>query len=169
MNNFKYSFSAGVKGFTLIEIAIVLVIIFILSGIAIPVFSTLIPNYRLRSAAQELYSDFQAAKMDAIKKNNTSTLTFYPANGRYKKADGLIVDFNQEYNGAVLYGRPDPGSSVTYSGSPYPQITFNARGMTENHSAGSVFLKNKKGNYYQVGTYTSGVIILKKWNGSGWD
>ncbi|MGE5838513.1 MAG: Tfp pilus assembly protein FimT/FimU, partial [Deltaproteobacteria bacterium] len=45
------------KGFTTIELAVSIVIICILLGLAIPGFSRWIPNYRLRGAARDVYSN----------------------------------------------------------------------------------------------------------------
>jgi type IV fimbrial biogenesis protein FimT len=55
------------QGFTMIELMITIVIISILVGLAIPGFSRWLPNYRLRGAARDLYSNLQLAKAGAIK------------------------------------------------------------------------------------------------------
>ena len=155
-------------GFTMIETFIVLVIIVIIIGISIPTFTVFIPNYRLKSAAQDLYGNMQSAKIAAIKKNGESSITFNTVNGTYKKADDEIIDLKKEYKGSVSYGRPDGTVYVTYTGSP-PEVTFNSRGMTGNTSEGAIYLTNVKGNYYKVGTNPTGSIFFKKWNGKGWE
>lgn len=154
------------KGFTLIETMIVIAIIAIMVSIAIPAFTLWIPNYRLKSAVQGLYSSLQSAKMVAIKTNGTSTIDFDVPNGTYTKADGTVINLNEVYKGSVSYGRPDAGVDVITYGPPR-QVEFNARGMTDN--PGWVYLKNNKDKYYRVGSYSSGVIMLKKWNGSNWE
>ncbi|MGD9076356.1 MAG: prepilin-type N-terminal cleavage/methylation domain-containing protein, partial [Desulfobacteraceae bacterium] len=55
------------SGFSLIELLVIIVIIAILAAIAIPAFSAWLPNYRLRQAARDVYSNLQRAKVNAIK------------------------------------------------------------------------------------------------------
>jgi prepilin-type N-terminal cleavage/methylation domain-containing protein len=63
-------------GFTIIEVIIVMAIIGIIATVAIPGFSSWLPNYRLRLAGQELLSSFQLAKTTAIKRNTNCTVIF---------------------------------------------------------------------------------------------
>jgi type IV fimbrial biogenesis protein FimT len=74
----------SVAGFTLIELMIAVVILCILLGLAIPGFSRWVPNYRLRGAARDLYSNFQLAKMTAVKDRARCGVLFDVANARYR-------------------------------------------------------------------------------------
>lgn len=58
------------QGFSLIEIMVTLVVIAIAAAIATPSLMAMAPNMALKSAARDLYSKFQEAKMLAIKENN---------------------------------------------------------------------------------------------------
>jgi type IV fimbrial biogenesis protein FimT len=53
-------------GFTLIELLVVIGMMAALALIAIPAFSAWMPEYRLKQAARELYSNIQRAKMGAV-------------------------------------------------------------------------------------------------------
>lgn len=64
------------NGFTLIEVLIAIGIIGLLSAIAIPAINSWLPNYRLKSAARDLYSNMQKAKSEAVKTNTTVTMAF---------------------------------------------------------------------------------------------
>jgi len=66
------------EGFTLIEVMIVLTIIGIIAAIAVPNFLTWAENNRLRAASQELLSDMQHAKSEAIKRNRNVVIVFAP-------------------------------------------------------------------------------------------
>lgn len=169
------------NGFTLIETVVVVAIIAILLAIAIPAILTWLPNYRLKSAAQNLYSDMQLAKMQAVKSNTTKTVVFKESEKKYEKPDGTSVFFEETYNKDVWYGNGNAtkevdggsfgGDPITYAG-PDDRVVFNSRGMTNNTGnggSGFVYLTNKKGTAYAVGSRSSGVILLKKWNGTNWN
>lgn len=64
------------KGFTLLEVLIVIALIGILSAIAIPNYISWLPNYRLKGAARDLYSAAMKARGEAVKRNTNCALTF---------------------------------------------------------------------------------------------
>jgi type IV fimbrial biogenesis protein FimT len=159
---------------------IVIAIIGILSGIAIPAYIKWLPNNRLKGAAQDIYSNLQLAKMQAVSSNSPKTVTFYESDNKYKKADGTIISFSETYNDNVWYGIGNAtkdvdggsygGDPITYS-SPDDAVKFNTRGLTENTGnggSGFVYLTNKYGTSYAVGTRSSGVILIRKWDGAKW-
>jgi prepilin-type N-terminal cleavage/methylation domain-containing protein len=169
-------------GFTLLETMIVIAIIGILTGIAIPAFVKWLPNNRLKSAAQDIYSAMQLAKMEAVSSNSPTgkTVEFIEADNKYKRADGTVISFSEAYSGSVWYGNGNAtqkvdggsfsGDFVTYSG-PVDKVQFNSRGMTENtgnSGNGFVYLTNRYGTAYAVGTRNSGVVLIRKWDGTGW-
>lgn len=176
MNVFRNKMLNSRLGFTLIETMIVAAIIAILAGIAIPGFIVWLPNYRLKSAAQDIYSDLQTAKMLAVKDNSDKTVQFNIGSKTYTKADGTVVDIDEEYSKSVFYGKGDAteqvdgtsftGDYVTYS-SPDDEASFNSRGMGNNSGNGGtgfVYIANSKGKAYAIGSRSSGVVLLRKWD-----
>lgn len=172
------SFNDGVSGFTLLELIVIVFIIGILASISIPVFSTLIPDYKLRTTAQELYSNMHLAKMKAIKKQTKYKIVFQTgANSYILKQDAgpteKTVTLTSSGSGRdICFGCGDATKNATKSGGAPPSdgvsyssntATFNPRGMS---SSGYVYVKNNKGTSYAVGTLSSGVIFLKKWRTS---
>ena len=64
------------SGFTIIELMTVIVIIAALTALAVPNFFQFLPGYRLKSAARDLYSNLQLARIEAIKTNSNVAVNF---------------------------------------------------------------------------------------------
>jgi Tfp pilus assembly protein FimT len=178
------------KGFTLIELLGTFVILGIMLLIAVPAFSTWLPNYRLRSAARDVYSNMQLAKLGAVKENTTWRIVFDTGAGSYSiwspgpngNWDGYAGDDEQvrtvdlsSYQSGIGYGHGNatkdattaggalPGDNVSYD-PPANVEVFNSRGTC---TAGYVYLENDKGiTTYAIGTRSNGIIRLVKWNSS---
>jgi prepilin-type N-terminal cleavage/methylation domain-containing protein len=175
-------------GFTLIELLVTMIVLAIVTAITIPVFARWLPDYRLRAAARDVYSNMQLAKMGAMRNNANWAIVFDTGANRYlvcsdRGTDNSwsATDDNDKekivlltgYESGVRYGHgiatkdatvdedPIPADNVSYQ---YNLAVFNARGTG---TGGYVYLENDEGTItYAVGTRTSGVIRLVKWNSS---
>jgi len=74
------------SGFTLIELVVVIAVLGILTAVGVPNFLSWLPKYRLKTAARDLYSNMQLAKLSAIKNNAEQRI-----NIRYVPVGGLII------------------------------------------------------------------------------
>jgi len=174
------------SGFTLIELIIVIVILVILAAISVPIFLSWLPEYRLRSAADDLYAHLQHAKMQAIRNNNNWAFQFVEASNSYTIYSNYINSSDwgtavktinlSDHGSGVGYGDGDategvpegssiPADHVSYNGNT---AIFNPRGMVNN--LGYVYLSNNAGSARAVGTPAiAGVVRLRRWaGGSNW-
>ena len=151
------------NGFTLIELIVAIAIMGIAAAIAIPGFSSWLPNYRLKSATRDLYSNMQMAKLAAIKQNQTCSITLSTGPDKYTISLINKTVILSDYGSGVKFDGP---GGETFATSP---LTFNNRGLS---NSGYVYLSNEQNSdYYRVSPLTSGAIRLQKWNSStsNWD
>jgi prepilin-type N-terminal cleavage/methylation domain-containing protein len=176
------------SGFTIIELFIVLLIMAVISAIAMPNFLSWIPGKRLMSAADDLYSNLQYAKMQAIKNNNSWAVTFNPGGGTQNLGSyDVVSDFGgvpsavrtvnlADYKSGVTFGGGDStknyqdtgtveADGVAYAGDI---VVFNARGLVSS-DLNFAYLANEHGDAVAVGTPAmSGVIIQRVWTAGDW-
>ena len=146
------------QGFTLLELMVTILILSVMLGLGIPGFSRWLPNYRLKGAARDIYSNLQYAKMTAVKDRASCGVLFDVANSRYLVVNSgpnssfestsagvagddvalKTVDFS-EYGSGVGYGH----GTATQTAKTVPDanwdndvtfpgdgIVFDSRGMT---------------------------------------
>jgi len=146
----KFHFSH--YGFTLIELLVTFVILGILTAIAIPGFARWLPNYRLKSAARDVYSNMQLARMGAIKANADWAIVFNAGSNSYRvcsddggdgdwtdgdEADEKTVSLPDDYKVHLLkdvhsksglsYGHGNATTNATVGGGTFPadEISYN--------------------------------------------
>lgn len=156
------------KGFTLVELRIVLATISIMSAIALPNITAMIAKYRLKAAARDMVSNFQRAKMMAVKNNTLCTITFNVPVGAETYDYVVYVDEDRDFEydagetilaskrfkdykskvGFDLSEGDGDGLTFTQNDHGRPSIAFNSRGLpispggVAGMGMGSVFLKN---------------------------
>ena len=145
------------KGFTLIEVIIVVTIIGILAAISIPAISSWLPNYRLKAAARELYSGMQKARMVAVKTNTTSMMTF--TSGVGTPCEGGSYTFTDGNGNSIVSVIVDKGVCISPS-STFPG-GFNSDGTTSG-TVGTVILTHIRSNRtYQLTQAIAGGMSLR--------
>lgn len=155
-------------GFSLTELLIVVGMIAILSAIAIPLVTANVPRFELKGAARTLVSDFQKAKLEAVKRNCNVEVRFFPetdlantvkindgGNGRYQL---VAMDDN-----SVLLSRSMPKYVTLYLPNftavpPYYQAGYQSQGLPIDN--GSVYLVNSKATSYKISLSAAGHVAL---------
>jgi type IV fimbrial biogenesis protein FimT len=172
------------KGFTMMELLIVIVIFGIVTAMAVPNFLGWMSNYNLRAAADELFSNMQYARLNAVKDNSEWALVFDTTNGIYYvcsdngDGDWTTMDAGQiqatertvtltDYAADIAYGMGNATKNVTVTGGAFPNgAVFGARGTCG--SEGYIYLTNSRGTAYAVGAGLGGVIIYRQWMDTDW-
>ena len=157
------------SGFTLLEMVVVIAVIGILSAIAIPNFIAWLSNRRVNSAARQMVSLLQNARIEAARAGANVVVTFDPdgnsvIDGNYE----VFVDDGEGTGDADLNGRPDGWGNGTHDAgertiaadwippgvilidTPPPfgggagETRFDSRGMP--NQAGPIRLTNSRGH-----------------------
>jgi Tfp pilus assembly protein FimT len=175
-------------GFTVVELVMVLAIIVVLAAVTVPTMTTWLPNYYLKSAAMDIFSNMQYAKTEAVRLDSPYAVVFDPGNDRFSLAsgpgaDGVFGTGNDDdvvrtinlsgYGNNIVFGKGNATVNFDDEGGTFPAdsvsfannaVVFDSRGMC---NSGSVYLQNPN-RTYAVGTLMSGVLRIAGWGGGTW-
>lgn len=84
----------GRSGFAMIELIVVAAIIAVMAAVAIPNIISWIPTIRVNSAARDLVSEMQLARMKAVSERNDYVITFDTTTNQYSIYDDGDNDFS---------------------------------------------------------------------------
>jgi len=83
------------KGFTLIELMIAIAILGILMALGAPAMMQYLRNAKIRALAVEMKESLEQTKLEAIRRNNTASVSIYGSSGNSSNQNMLItVDGN---------------------------------------------------------------------------
>ena len=146
----------GQRGVTLIEILIVVTLLVVVAGVAMPWFLGVIESYRLRVAAWELAGDLRLARQKAVTTQVRHRVCFsgcdspVPAGGYLLEREGAPWE--------VYVVRADLPDGVAISDNAGGKFTFEAKGGV---NGGTATLSSTAGTY-QVRTASTGRVRVCK-------
>jgi prepilin-type N-terminal cleavage/methylation domain-containing protein len=172
-------------GFTLSELLMVIVVLAIVASIAIPGFSRWLPNYRLRVAARDVFSNFQHARLTAVKRYAVCAITFGQAVGGTIYDYVIFVDkdsdlefdepgdevltkvlFSEQYEGVLFDTSKGGGDGIDFPANDdaLPAIGFLSNGFSVDNAAnpasGSLYLTNVNGREREVAVSSPGNVTI---------
>jgi type IV fimbrial biogenesis protein FimT len=182
----------GNKGFTLVELLIVIVILGIVSFIVSPALVQMRQNYVLKSEVRGLMSAFHTARLEAVKRNADVTISFIK--GPYSPAGGVgeytvFIDNGAGVGGVagdrlrngdeeVIAKKTMPSgvsmplsTGSTFSGtSPAMATGFNYRGLPlfNGVSTQGVVLQNANSRYFRIIMEPTGTVRLRQNSIDSW-
>jgi type IV fimbrial biogenesis protein FimT len=159
------------RGFTTLELLVVISILLIMAAIALPNLSGWARNQRLKGVARDLMSHFQFARLEAIKRSTTIALAFNPGAGEVGNytvfvddgggdetlAGNLIQDNEAE---ATLRRAIMPVGVTLTSTFTGDRAGYNARGFPVLGFGGTVTLSTDSRSYQVEMKQTSGGLSL---------
>ncbi len=139
-------------GFTLTELIVALAIIAILTAIAIPNWSTLLPKYALNSAARQVQAELHRLKSRAVAENANFRLVFSGTTYNIEKYSG--GSYVATGNSGIL---PD---GITLADTSATTVGFTSRGTSVDASEKTIALCNVKNSGKNVVLSDTGRIRI---------
>ena len=159
------------QGFSLVELMVTIALIGILGTIASPYLMSWGPNYKLKGAAQNLYSSFQKARLEGAKRSTNIGITFNLATNSYQVfvddgagAGGNSGNATRDGTEIILLNRtlPSTCSFVTASfASSGARTGYNSRALPLGARIGTVVLKNNQSRRYELALSLAGHVRMR--------
>ena len=154
------------RGLTIIELVVAMCIVAVMVLIAIPNIGRWLPRYRLKSAARDVASNMQLARLGAIKDNREWALLFDVNGQSYRIISDKGPDGNWGTPDDIGYkGDADPWPLSTRRLSDYPNVRFGDSGRGPVPGGGSVddgvTFGGDRAEFNPGGTSTAGTAYLQ--------
>lgn len=156
-------------GFTMVEVAVTLSILGILTAITVPSYLSWLPRHRLQTSARQIYDDMNLAKIRAVKDNSVAVITFTPGNGTYFVfLDDSISNGSYDAGETILRNNTTLENGVNMTAAN--TCGFNNRGLRTTAQTQVAQLTNPTGIIMRIDVNTAGgiKILMSKDGGVTW-
>ena len=115
------------RGFTLVELMIVIVIMAIMLALAVPGLRSFVVGQRVKTLAFDLASDLLFARSEALKRGTTITVT--------PNSAGWYAGWKVDVGATNLMSREGSPDAVLFDNAPAAGITFDVNGRVSSQAA----------------------------------
>lgn len=158
------------KGFTFLEVVIVIAITGILSVLAVPGLSAFTERLRIETAARTISTDLREVKMKSVLDRSDHTILFDPGNSMYALPErqwnlphGVRFGFGEGVLGPPGNPTSTPDSDgVTFT---FNKAAFYSRGS---NSMGTIYITDNYNVTMAISMTVTGRIKIWKWDGVKW-
>lgn len=145
------------RGFSLVEMAIVLVIFGVLLSFSVPMIQGFTTTHNLKGAGENLAAQFRLARQIAIDTGKSQVIhCFYQSLN-----NGQINDYHIHSGGAVISGMWNLPKGITYNWVTGTQSVYTIGPDGRFSPSGMVILQNQKGRLDTVSVQGSGMITCQ--------
>ena len=151
------------KGFTLVELMIVIAIIGVLAAIITPSFLSWRDRSKVRGDATELRAAFESTKLRAIKHNTNAVVTFPDATSYQAYVDTNNNNVRDAGEVIITTRTLAPGVTITTNTFTGNDMAFNPRGMANGpNSTGRIVMTSPGGASYEVVVSSFGRVRMER-------
>jgi type IV fimbrial biogenesis protein FimT len=156
-NESEWDMKGGQRGFTLIELMVVVAVVAVLAALAVPGFSDLTERNRLRSASSAIYSEIQLARSESLKTKVPHYVIFDPGNEGAWCVGIIREDEDTTCDCSVAGDCTKAVVAEDYPGVAMPTVSFDFGGTS---TTATVF-EGRRGTTFHNGNISGGTVNVQ--------
>jgi Tfp pilus assembly protein FimT len=148
------------SGYSLAEVLVVLCCFIIFAGIAVPELDTMMDQYGITMAAQQLAIQLQSTRMKAVASNEPLRVHFLPSSNTYRveTSTGALHTGPYSLPRGTTFNRTDTNTPITFSGQYVSFLPSGNVPTSGDGSAGRVKLISRTGIRIDILVTSGGMV-----------